>query len=292
MRGQGQGSRPGSRHPGRALPGRAPRPARPWPDALRCAPAYRSRARAAAAVPARGGHGRRGRGRALQPSNSIRAPARSRPAPTSPSCPAARSPRAPCSSATPASGLRPGDRRGARDRAHPPPRRALRCPRLPRAAPLRRAAPAPPPGRDPGRQRQARAGPHPRPPLHRVRLRAYVVTVPDCLGPKADLNDLLRELGVSAVRMAVEDAERIEASSAARAAPSTARAGQRHRDRAPGARAPRRAVRPGGGRRRCDLALRPHPLGADRRGPARAPDPQGGRGGLPRRRRQAAGRCG
>src|SRR4051794_23979788 len=45
---------------------------------------------------------------------------------------------------------------------------------------------------------------------------AYVVTVPDCLGAKADLNDLLRELDVNAVRMAVEDAERIEAASAAR----------------------------------------------------------------------------
>ena len=38
-------------------------------------------------------------------------------------------------------------------------------------------------------------------------LAAYVVTVPDSLGPKADLNDALRELGATAVMMAVEDAE-------------------------------------------------------------------------------------
>jgi phage/plasmid-associated DNA primase len=36
----------------------------------------------------------------------------------------------------------------------------------------------------------------------------YVVTVPDALGPKCDLNDALRELGETAVLMAVEDAER------------------------------------------------------------------------------------
>src|SRR4051794_22957016 len=47
-------------------------------------------------------------------------------------------------------------------------------------------------------------------------LAAYVITVPDSLGVKADLNDLLRGLGVNALRMAVEDAERIEASSSAR----------------------------------------------------------------------------
>ena len=41
---------------------------------------------------------------------------------------------------------------------------------------------------------------------------AYVVTVPDSLGPKADLNDAVRELGISAVRMAVEDAEPVSAS--------------------------------------------------------------------------------
>lgn len=41
-------------------------------------------------------------------------------------------------------------------------------------------------------------------------LAAYVVTVPDVLGPKADLNDALRDLGFSAVRMAVEDAERFD----------------------------------------------------------------------------------
>jgi hypothetical protein len=36
----------------------------------------------------------------------------------------------------------------------------------------------------------------------------YVVTVPDLLGPKADLNDALRQLGSTAVLMAIEDAER------------------------------------------------------------------------------------
>ena len=36
----------------------------------------------------------------------------------------------------------------------------------------------------------------------------YVVTVPDSLGPKADLNDALRQLGSTAVLMAIEDAER------------------------------------------------------------------------------------
>jgi hypothetical protein len=36
----------------------------------------------------------------------------------------------------------------------------------------------------------------------------FVVTVPDSLGPKADLNDALRELGSNAVLMAIEDAER------------------------------------------------------------------------------------
>ena len=36
----------------------------------------------------------------------------------------------------------------------------------------------------------------------------YVVTVPDLLGPKADLNDALRQLGSNAVLMAIEDAER------------------------------------------------------------------------------------
>jgi phage/plasmid-associated DNA primase len=35
-----------------------------------------------------------------------------------------------------------------------------------------------------------------------------VVTVPDSLGPKADLNDALRQLGSNAVLMAIEDAER------------------------------------------------------------------------------------
>ena len=40
-------------------------------------------------------------------------------------------------------------------------------------------------------------------------LPAYVVTVPDVLGPKADLNDLLQEMGEVAVLMAVEDAEQI-----------------------------------------------------------------------------------
>ena len=37
---------------------------------------------------------------------------------------------------------------------------------------------------------------------------AYVVTVPDSLGPKADINDALRSLGTAAVQMAFEDAER------------------------------------------------------------------------------------
>lgn len=37
---------------------------------------------------------------------------------------------------------------------------------------------------------------------------SYVVTVPDSLGPKADLNDVLRQLGSTAVLMAIEDAER------------------------------------------------------------------------------------
>jgi phage/plasmid-associated DNA primase len=36
----------------------------------------------------------------------------------------------------------------------------------------------------------------------------YVVTVPDSLGPKADLNDAQRQLGSTAVLMAIEDAER------------------------------------------------------------------------------------
>src|SRR5215472_6201647 len=36
----------------------------------------------------------------------------------------------------------------------------------------------------------------------------YVVTVPDSLGPKADLNDALLQLGSTAVLMAIEDAER------------------------------------------------------------------------------------
>jgi hypothetical protein len=39
-------------------------------------------------------------------------------------------------------------------------------------------------------------------------LSTYVVTVPDSLGPKADLNDALRHLGTTAVLMSVEDAER------------------------------------------------------------------------------------
>ena len=39
---------------------------------------------------------------------------------------------------------------------------------------------------------------------------AYVVTVPDSLGPKADLNDLLRECGLTAVISTVEDAECID----------------------------------------------------------------------------------
>jgi phage/plasmid-associated DNA primase len=39
-------------------------------------------------------------------------------------------------------------------------------------------------------------------------LATYVVTVPDSLGPKADLNDALRQLGSTAVLMAIEDAER------------------------------------------------------------------------------------
>lgn len=38
-------------------------------------------------------------------------------------------------------------------------------------------------------------------------LPAYVVAVPDTLGPKADLNDALREMGETAVLMAIEDAE-------------------------------------------------------------------------------------
>jgi hypothetical protein len=38
-------------------------------------------------------------------------------------------------------------------------------------------------------------------------LPTYVVTVPDSLGPRADLNDAVRELGTTAVQMAVEDAE-------------------------------------------------------------------------------------
>jgi hypothetical protein len=37
---------------------------------------------------------------------------------------------------------------------------------------------------------------------------AYVVTVPDSLGPKADINDALCSLGAAAVQMAIEDAER------------------------------------------------------------------------------------
>ena len=37
---------------------------------------------------------------------------------------------------------------------------------------------------------------------------AFVVTVPDSLGAKADLNDALRQLGAGAVQMAIEDAER------------------------------------------------------------------------------------
>jgi hypothetical protein len=37
---------------------------------------------------------------------------------------------------------------------------------------------------------------------------AYVVTVPDSLGPKGDINDALRSLGAAAVQMAIEDAER------------------------------------------------------------------------------------
>src|SRR5262249_6442281 len=41
----------------------------------------------------------------------------------------------------------------------------------------------------------------------RLGLPAYVVTVPDTLGPKADLNDALREMGETAVLMAIEDAE-------------------------------------------------------------------------------------
>jgi P4 family phage/plasmid primase-like protien len=40
-------------------------------------------------------------------------------------------------------------------------------------------------------------------------LPAYVVTVPDMLGPKADLNDALCELGETAVLMAIEDAEHL-----------------------------------------------------------------------------------
>src|SRR5262249_10679990 len=36
----------------------------------------------------------------------------------------------------------------------------------------------------------------------------YVVTVSDSLGPKADLNDALLQLGPTAVLMAIEDAER------------------------------------------------------------------------------------
>ena len=37
---------------------------------------------------------------------------------------------------------------------------------------------------------------------------AYVITVPNSLGPKADINDALRSLGAAAVQMAIEDAER------------------------------------------------------------------------------------
>lgn len=40
------------------------------------------------------------------------------------------------------------------------------------------------------------------------KLTAYVVTSPDLLGDKADLNDVLRDLGRASVEMAVEDAER------------------------------------------------------------------------------------
>src|SRR5215469_8194869 len=39
----------------------------------------------------------------------------------------------------------------------------------------------------------------------RLGVPAYVVTVPDTLGPKADLNDALREMGETAVLMAIED---------------------------------------------------------------------------------------
>jgi hypothetical protein len=39
-------------------------------------------------------------------------------------------------------------------------------------------------------------------------LTVYVVTVPDTLGPKGDLNDALRELSEAAVLMTIEDAER------------------------------------------------------------------------------------
>ena len=42
----------------------------------------------------------------------------------------------------------------------------------------------------------------------RRNLVTYVVTVPDSLCPKADLNDALRQLGSTAVLMAIEDAER------------------------------------------------------------------------------------
>ena len=40
---------------------------------------------------------------------------------------------------------------------------------------------------------------------------AYVVTIPDALGIKADLNDALQQLGLEAVRVAVEDAELVAA---------------------------------------------------------------------------------
>jgi P4 family phage/plasmid primase-like protien len=42
-------------------------------------------------------------------------------------------------------------------------------------------------------------------------LSAFVVTVPDALGPKADLNDALRQQGSNTVLMAIEDAERFAA---------------------------------------------------------------------------------
>ena len=87
------------------------------------------------------------------------------------------------------------------------------------------------------------------------KLAAFVVTVPDTLGPKCDLNDALLDLGAGAVLAAVEDAERIERVEGTRSDSPYARARLRCGDCGSDPANSRGSVRSGGRRRRHDLAL-------------------------------------